>query len=160
VTAEAVAIRSDARSLGARAGVTVAMPIAVVVASIGSLIALSGDRDALPAVSWGAVLALAAILSATCVGALFGPRLIRDAVAFRSGSVLGMSVVAIVIGAHAVGAGIAAAVAVSVGPNAAVLGWIPVAGTVGLVVFGLPALVIVVPHAVAWRWLMRRWLGA
>ncbi|MET0771683.1 MAG: hypothetical protein ABWZ82_01255 [Candidatus Limnocylindrales bacterium] len=157
MTAVVAAARPDGRALGAKAGVTVAMPLAVVVASIGSLIALSGDRDALPAVLWGAVLALAAIVSATCVGALFGPRLIRDAVAFRSGSVLGMSVVAIVIGAYAVGAGIAAAVAVSVGPNVAVLAWFPFAGTIGLMIFGLPALAIVVPHAIAWRWLMRRW---
>jgi hypothetical protein len=40
------------------------------------------------------------------------------------------------------------------------LAWIPVGGTMGLAVFGLPALVIVVPHAIVWRRLMRRWMDA
>jgi hypothetical protein len=51
-------------------------------------------------------------------------------------------------------------VAVSVGVNIAVLTWIPVAGTIGVVGAGLPALLVVVPHAIAWRWLMRRRIGA
>lgn len=52
MTAEGLAIRPDARSLGAIADVPIAMPIAAVVASIPSPVALSGDRDAVPVVPW------------------------------------------------------------------------------------------------------------
>jgi hypothetical protein len=69
-----------------------------------------------------------------------------------------MSGLAVVIGAYAFGAGLAVMVGVAVGPDPMALAWIPVGGTMGLAVFGLPALVIVVPHAIAWRRLMRRWI--
>lgn len=148
------------RSLGVKAAVVVTIPIAIVVAVVPGLVALSQDQDARAVVLWFGSLSIAGLIAAACVGALFGPRLGRDPVAFRSGSILGMSGLAVVIGAYAFGAGLAVMVGVAVGPDPMALAWIPVGGTMGLAVFGLPALVIVVPHAIAWRRLMRRWMDA
>jgi hypothetical protein len=149
---------ADGRSLGVKAAVVVTIPIAIVVAVAPALYAFSQHQDAVAAVLWFGSLSLAGMVAATCAGALFGPRLVRDPVAFRSGSILGMSGLAVVIGAYAFGAGLAVMVGVAVGPDPMALAWIPVGGTMGLAVFGLPALVIVVPHAIAWRRLMRRWI--
>lgn len=148
------------RSRGARTGARVVVPAAGFVVIVPSLAFVARVDDVgLELVVWGVALAAAAVGAGAIVGALWGPRQVRDPDAFRSGSVLAMSAGAVAIGSYLtvvwLGALLVPAGRGSLGEwLASILGL----GTLGLVVFGLPALVVVVPHALVWRSRMRRWV--
>lgn len=141
---------------GATDGVLVTIPIALVVTLIPLMFAMAGDRDWVPVAIWAPWLSISAVIAEGIVGATWARRLKREPDAFRSGSILAMSVMAIVIGAYVFASGWAVFLVMGHWPDVRHVLWVPVGGTIGLVAFGLPALAVVVPHAIAWRRLMRR----
>ncbi|MGH2476176.1 MAG: hypothetical protein ACRDIL_13025 [Candidatus Limnocylindrales bacterium] len=131
---------SDARPAGRLLGGTTAAAIAVV----PSLIFHAGE--------WYFV--WLGVPIAALLGAWLAPS-IRPSRPFPVGTVTGMSILTVVLGAEATGV---AAALPAVDLERIVMGL--VFGTYGLVILGLPALVVTVPCAFAWAWLTRWLLGA
>ena len=100
--------------------------------------------------------AMAVLAAAAIPGALWGPRSFRPE-GIRAGDIAMMSVLAVLVGATALVAAFGLVGTFLGGgsiPDAVAVG--AVAWAFGLILFGLPALLIVVPHVLVWRSLMRR----
>lgn len=145
------------RWTGLKAGMLIASPMMTILIclAIGSL---RGSGD----VSGWIFLAGVVMTCAALSGCLFGPArwLVprRRAVA----SILAMTGTTVTLGAYLVALGIAIKITLDNGSHGSLDQAVRdtvILGSIGLVWLGLPAAVLVLPHAVAWRWLMRRWVG-
>ncbi|MCY7418932.1 MAG: hypothetical protein LH650_10630 [Chloroflexi bacterium] len=133
--------------------------LALGVTVVPVLWALSDDPGsdlALSAVVLVSVVAGASVVaSAAAAGGLWGRRVLRAPARMGTGSILVMSVVAVVVGAYLLATGVGVTYWPLTPDGTALLVGL-FYGTVGIILFGLPALLVVVPHAVAWRSPMRR----
>lgn len=142
------------RRLGALAGLVVASPVALGAMGIGLLGAMATRAPSgvlvHPAIWIGWVIAGATAVTAAVLGALWAGHTGRLAV-------VSMGVVAVPVGAYGLWLlGVAGDHLFGAQPTSD-LGTVVTAGSIGVILFGVPASIVTIPHAFAWRALTRRW---
>lgn len=142
------------RRTGARAALVVASPVALGTMGIGLLAAvvIPGPYGApvSPAIWIGGAIAGATAATAVVLGALWAGHTSRLAV-------ISMGVVAVPVGAYALWLlGVVGDHLFGAQPTSD-LGTAVTAGSIGVILFGVPASIVTISHAFAWRAMARRW---
>lgn len=152
-----------ARLAGMLAALVVAAPLGAMVVVVPTAVAVidaASEGGILPGRVLAFALAIATSVTIVAAGAgtLAGPRVVTQPTGIRPDPIL-MAVGCVIAGAYLLPAMLELVATVLEPRSNGRPELVPVYGTVGLLILGLPALLLVVPHAMVWRALMRRASG-